>query len=484
MLRRIAALCIAQGGEPVFEIGAGTGALTRALLELGADVTALEVDADLLHILRSRGDLTAANIIEADALTFDYDAATGQRPWCAAGNLPYNVATALITRWLELRNAPQRIVAMLQRDVAERLTARPNTSQYGSLTLSVGYWMTVRRAFTLHPGAFYPQPKVDSTVLVLERRAQPAVAVRDPRFLLQVVRAAFAYRRKTLANSLFLRSVSSAPELRARFSPSTSIRRFVQNNSTWAPSAPSPIVWAPDAWSIGSILLVVLGVAFCFVGVPLMYVVAGALAGFIDVKHLSIEQELIAQTISYVPLGLFLLAVLPRISRTSLYTLGFRVPTARDVRIGLGGIIAMWLVVTLVGTAIASLSHKHETEQAIALLRGLHTPGQKAFFAFIAIALAPMLEEMTFRVFLFNAWTRYVPLTWAAVLSGAIFGIVHAQPMSDYAGQLLTVSVSLALGGIILAYVYARTRCYWANVITHAGFNAISVIAVLFFHAK
>jgi len=189
---------------PVVEAGAGTGALTRALLANGAGVTALEIDPELVAILRERPDLQAATILEADALEFDYDAHSAGREWCATGNLPYNVATPLILRWLELRNPPSRIVAMVQRDVADRFTAMPSTPAYGSLTLAVGYSMEVRRAFTLGPGAFYPRPKVDSAVVVMERRRTPAVIARNPEFLMQVVRAAFAYRRKTLANSLAL----------------------------------------------------------------------------------------------------------------------------------------------------------------------------------------------------------------------------------------------------------------------------------------
>jgi 16S rRNA (adenine1518-N6/adenine1519-N6)-dimethyltransferase len=203
-LKRIAALCVQEAGERVVEIGAGTGALTRALLERGGSVTALEIDSDLIAILRERADLANANIVQSDALAYDYDAASGEGPWCACGNLPYNIATPLVLRWLELRHPPDRIVAMLQRDVADRLGARPSTPQYGSLTLYVGFSMLVRRAFVLGPSVFYPRPKVESAVVVLERRAEPAVAVRDRTFFLQVVRGAFAYRRKTLANSLSL----------------------------------------------------------------------------------------------------------------------------------------------------------------------------------------------------------------------------------------------------------------------------------------
>ena len=202
--KRIAVACVSASLRRVIEIGAGTGALTYALLECGAEVTAIEVDGELVEILRERTDLAAANIVHADALAFDYASATAQEPWCAAGNLPYNVATPLIAAWLELAHPPSRIVAMVQRDVADRLAAIPGSAAYGSLTLLVSYSMSVRRAFTLGPGAFYPRPGVDSTVVVMERRERPAVAVRDRTFLLQVVRAGFAYRRKTLANSLSL----------------------------------------------------------------------------------------------------------------------------------------------------------------------------------------------------------------------------------------------------------------------------------------
>ncbi len=202
--KRIAVLCTEQAAARVIEIGAGTGALTRALLDCGARVTALDVDDDMIEILHERADLAGATIVHADALGFDYAAYAHGEPWCAAGNLPYNIATPLITAWLELECPPLRIVVMVQRDVADRLTAKPATPQYGSLTLFCSYFMTVRRAFVLGPGVFYPRPKVDSAVVVLDRHAVPPVVVRDQKFLLQVVRAAFAYRRKTLANSLHL----------------------------------------------------------------------------------------------------------------------------------------------------------------------------------------------------------------------------------------------------------------------------------------
>ncbi|MGH7709413.1 MAG: 16S rRNA (adenine(1518)-N(6)/adenine(1519)-N(6))-dimethyltransferase RsmA [Vulcanimicrobiaceae bacterium] len=201
---RIARLCVDEPAGRVVEIGAGTGALTIALLALGAAVTAIEIDPDLVAIMRSRPELLPATILQADALAFDFAGWAAGSPWVAAGNLPYNIATPLIGQLLEAAEPPDRIVAMIQRDVADRLTAQPGTPAYGGLTLAVQYRATVRRAFKLGPSSFYPPPKVDSAVVVLDRRVVPPVNVRNPQFLLQVVRAGFAYRRKTLANSLAL----------------------------------------------------------------------------------------------------------------------------------------------------------------------------------------------------------------------------------------------------------------------------------------
>jgi 16S rRNA (adenine1518-N6/adenine1519-N6)-dimethyltransferase len=202
--KRIAVACVSGTGSRVIEIGAGTGALTVALLACGASVTAIEIDPELIEVLAERTDLAGVRILRADAMAFDYDAETRGEPWVAAGNLPYNIATGLIAGWFEIANPPERIVAMVQRDVADRLTAKPSTPQYGSLSLVTQYWTKPSRAFTLPPSVFYPKPGVDSAVVVLERLREPAVAVRDRAFFLQVVRGAFAYRRKTLANSLSL----------------------------------------------------------------------------------------------------------------------------------------------------------------------------------------------------------------------------------------------------------------------------------------
>jgi len=204
--QRIARLCVSgsEAGSPVLEIGAGTGALTHALVEAGADVSALEIDRDLVDVLRARDDLGAARIVEADAMTFDYAAYAGRSPWRVAGNLPYNVATPLIMQLVGMELGPESLTVMIQKDVADRLAAQPGTPAYGSLSVAVQYAMHVERAFTLGPNAFYPAPNVRSTVVRLVRRAEPAARPRDVALFEKVVRGAFAYRRKTLANSLML----------------------------------------------------------------------------------------------------------------------------------------------------------------------------------------------------------------------------------------------------------------------------------------
>jgi 16S rRNA (adenine1518-N6/adenine1519-N6)-dimethyltransferase len=142
--------------------------------------------------------------VQGDALTFDYAKFASGKCWRVTGNLPYNIATPLIMQFIEMRHGPEQLVVMVQKEVADRFAAQPATPQYGSLSVAIQYAMHVEKALTLKPGAFYPRPKIDSTVVRLIRRDTPAVRVADEHRFLQVVRAAFAYRRKTLANSVSL----------------------------------------------------------------------------------------------------------------------------------------------------------------------------------------------------------------------------------------------------------------------------------------
>lgn len=203
--RKIARLCLSDStATRTLEIGAGTGALTLALLEAGADVTALEIDPDLIALLRGRDELKRAAIVQADALHFDYRRWSAGRPWQVAGNLPYNVATAVLLQLIEMEDGPASLTVMVQKDVADRLAAVPGTPQYGSLSVAVQYAMRTEKGFTLAPASFFPPPKVLSRVVKLVRRPEPAVRPGDAAIFWKVVRGAFAYRRKTLLNSLAL----------------------------------------------------------------------------------------------------------------------------------------------------------------------------------------------------------------------------------------------------------------------------------------
>jgi len=201
--------------------------LTAALRSHGARVTALEIDPRLVAVLREREDLSGVEIVEGDALRFSFEAFAQAGPWMLAGNLPYNVGTPLVAEVARLASPPSRMVVMLQRDVIDRLVAKPATPAYGSLTLIVRARMNVRRAFTIGRTHFYPQPNVDSSVAVLEPAAPP-LPIENFSAFDEVVKAAFAYRRKTLANSLSrgmnvprertiaaLRTLEIEPEIRA-----------------------------------------------------------------------------------------------------------------------------------------------------------------------------------------------------------------------------------------------------------------------------
>ncbi len=264
----------------------------------------------------------------------------------------------------------------------------------------------------------------------------------------------------------------------------------MRNNSTWAPSALSPTPWPHDAWRPALTILAGFGAVVFYVVPPLAYLIVAAMLHLVDPRQpfRSADQLLIAQLVGYIPIAIYLGFVLPRVARTSLRDLGFRRPNASEMGTALLGTIVMWLAVTLIGAAIVAATHRHDTENAIALLKAMKTPAEQLAFFLLACVLAPMIEELIFRVFIFNALSKYffaigrgiAPLILAIVVSGAIFGAVHAGSV----GQLLTVSVPLTVGGIVLAYVYARTHNYWASVTTHALFNSISVLAIFVFHQK
>jgi 16S rRNA (adenine1518-N6/adenine1519-N6)-dimethyltransferase len=198
--------------DVVVEIGAGTGTLTEAIASRVGRLLALEVDRDLIPPLSQRfAARPHVEIIHADALTFDF--AQLPAPVKVVANLPYGTAVAILTRVLEQRYRVRCAVIMLQREVAERLYAQPGTKAYGSLTLLTQWYATVEKGFNVPPSAFSPPPKVMSTVVRIIPRSTLPVAVQDETWLFRIIHAAFAQRRKMLANALRHEFQATEPSL-------------------------------------------------------------------------------------------------------------------------------------------------------------------------------------------------------------------------------------------------------------------------------
>lgn len=188
---KIVAAVEPQPGEVIVEIGPGEGVLTEKLIEI-APLVAIEIDRDLAPSLRERfGE--RVEVRNEDAL----EAALPDRPYRAVGNLPYNVGTAILRRVVADAHW-KRAVFMLQKEVADRLVAKPGDEAYGYLTLYVQLFAKAKTLMTLEPKSFYPPPKVRSAVVVLEPDRKPFVSDQ----LIDLISTAFRMRRKTLANNL------------------------------------------------------------------------------------------------------------------------------------------------------------------------------------------------------------------------------------------------------------------------------------------
>lgn len=191
------------GGRPVLEIGAGGGALTELLLERGAErVVAVELDPAWAFSIAGRGTGSvggALSIVIADALEIAWERLpTG---WRVAGNLPYNVGTALLERIVTRAPVGTRVGLLLQSEVVDRLVATPGSKAYGALSVLVAARASVVRLGALGPGAFVPPPRVESAFVGLELRAAPFAPEQGVGFV-RTVTAAFGQRRKTLRNAL------------------------------------------------------------------------------------------------------------------------------------------------------------------------------------------------------------------------------------------------------------------------------------------
>lgn len=201
IIRKIVALAEVGAGDHVLEIGPGRGALTDLLCKTAGRVTAVEVDPRLHAYLAERQhDYPNLDLVLADALTYPLDALPVGT--IVVANLPYYISTPLLFTLLDQRDRFPRLVLMLQNEVADRLVAKPGTSDYGVLSVMAQYAADITKAFRVSAECFRPRPDVGSAVVLLRTRAQRELSLDDESQFAALVRAAFAHRRKTLVNSL------------------------------------------------------------------------------------------------------------------------------------------------------------------------------------------------------------------------------------------------------------------------------------------
>ena len=210
VLARIVKAVAATADDVVVEIGAGLGTLTAALAQATPaprHILAVERDPDMQRVLAAElGDDARVEVVAADALAFDYAAASraAGRAVIVVGNLPYQISSALVLALVEAgaRGGVARAIVMVQREMAQRIVAPPGSRTYGRLTVAVAQHAEARILFHVRPGSFHPAPSVTSSVIGLTPRAAPLAAVRDAVLFEAVVKQAFATRRKMLRGAL------------------------------------------------------------------------------------------------------------------------------------------------------------------------------------------------------------------------------------------------------------------------------------------
>ncbi len=193
----------------ILEIGPGIGTLTGELADRCAKVVALEIDSRLLPVLEetleSKKNTTVINrdVMKTDIKELcDTEFISKGYSVSVAANLPYYITTPIIMKLLESKAGFERITVMIQKEVAQRLTAEAGSGDYGAITAVVSYYGRVTRKFNVPAGCFMPMPKVDSSVITIDLYKEPPVNVKSEEMLFKTIRGAFAQRRKTLANSL------------------------------------------------------------------------------------------------------------------------------------------------------------------------------------------------------------------------------------------------------------------------------------------
>lgn len=190
-------------GDRVLEIGPGIGTLTQALLEAGACVTAVELDKKLPRVLsETLKGYERFRLVPGNILKVNIPEIMGEGSYKVVANLPYYITTPILLTLLERHLPMTAMVTMVQKEVADRMTARPGTKAYGALSVAVQYYTEPEVVLAVPPKSFLPAPDVESSVISCRVGERPAVEVRNEKMFFRVVRASFGQRRKTLGNAL------------------------------------------------------------------------------------------------------------------------------------------------------------------------------------------------------------------------------------------------------------------------------------------
>lgn len=192
-----------EEGETVLEIGPGIGTLTQALAEAKANVVAVEIDKRLPEVLAKTLDgYENVRVVHGDILKVNIPEIVGGQPFKVVANLPYYITTPIIMTLLERRLPVTKLVTMVQKEVADRMVARPGKKDYGALSVAVQFFTSPEIVAAVPPKSFIPSPAVDSVVICCDVRERPPVDVRSEKMFFRVVKGAFSQRRKTLSNAL------------------------------------------------------------------------------------------------------------------------------------------------------------------------------------------------------------------------------------------------------------------------------------------
>lgn len=204
-LRAIADATVTSDEDWIVEIGSGLGTLTAQIVErvTAGKVIALEADPDMVRVLRAElGTVDNLEIHHTDAMRFDLRAEASLRKIIVCGNLPYHLASQLMFKVLDVRDRVQHAVFMIQKEMADRIVAKPGGKDYGAIGVMIRTYADVTTVIKVGAGSFVPPPKIDSTVIKMVPLAQPRAPITDEAHYSKVVHAAFGQRRKTLRNAL------------------------------------------------------------------------------------------------------------------------------------------------------------------------------------------------------------------------------------------------------------------------------------------